>query len=124
MRTNWFIVKLVFEIEHQNTEAQTQFDEQWRLIMAEDSLEAHEKAVLIGSAESETITKLDGSILDWKFLSVTDILPFSAESDGSEIFSRVETSDNPKNYLRSVIAKASRFEDFDKSRALTWSLES
>jgi hypothetical protein len=124
MHTNWYIVKLVFGIEHQDSKAEIQFDEQWRMIMAEDNAEAFKKAMTIGIDESESITKLDGTIVNWKFLTITDIIPFSAESDGSEIFSRVETPDNHEYYKRSIFAKADRFKDYDKARALTWSLES
>lgn len=102
---NWFISKLVFRIEQTGGNIH-QFDEQWRLIQAENSELALEKALQIGAAESEELERFNGDFVRWTFICVTDVIPFSAGLDGSEIFSRVEQPENSAMYLEAIQTKA------------------
>ena len=61
---NWYLAKLVYQFTCENMAAATQFNEQFRLIFAEDSLHAFYKARLIGERES-TISHLTVLNIQW-----------------------------------------------------------
>ena len=104
----WYIAKLIFEITGDQFKV-PQFDEQWRMISANSKDEALEKAHQIGESESETLMRANGEKMAWEFISITDMIPFSAEHDGSEIFSRIESPENVMLYLKGVEAKSAQF---------------
>lgn len=107
MNSGWYIAKLVFRI---NGNGVSQFDEQWRLVMAPSEANAFEKASAIGNGESEQLLRPDGRTVGWEFVSVTDVFPFNAEVDGAEVFSRIEEPEHEGLYLRSVEAKSARYQ--------------
>lgn len=110
MNTDWYIAKLVFRITG-NEVGTLQFDEQWRLIHAPSEMDAFEKAQAIGVHETECIQRPDGKTIAWEFVSVTDVFPFNANTDGVEVFSRIEEPANEGFYLQSVKAKSARYSE-------------
>lgn len=108
MNSGWYIAKLVFRISD-NGRKNSQFDEQWRLIMAPSEADAFQKAQVVGQGESEHLKRSDGTTVSWEFVSVTDVFPFSADADGAEIFSRIEEPEHEGFYMQSVQAKSARY---------------
>jgi hypothetical protein len=65
-----------------------QFDEQLRLIQADDREEALHKAVQIGRKEEECFRNIKGELVRWIFRGVTHIHLMKQELyDGAELFS-------------------------------------
>lgn len=65
-----------------------QFDEQIRLIKAEDREEALHKAVQIGRKEEECFRNINGELVRWIFRGVTHVYLMKQELyDGAELFS-------------------------------------
>jgi hypothetical protein len=102
---DWFLAKLVFRIHCGNGNHAPQFDEQLRLIYAEDELHAFHKARLLGEGdrivpETEDINSLVN--VTWKFLDVIELHPLVNFIDGAEIYSVKREEDDANMYIRNI----------------------
>ena len=68
-----FITKLVFQIICGAGDHRAQFDEQLRLIFAENAELAFESAVKIGEAEQSSFYNRHEQLVQWKFTGVADL---------------------------------------------------
>jgi hypothetical protein len=102
---NWYLAKLVYRFICGNGQHTAQFNEQLRLINAEDSLHAFYKARLIGDREATTYSN-DKVSLRWKFIDVTEIIPVGEMSDGAEVWSGCVEDADPELYIRSIRQQA------------------
>ena len=103
----WYLVKLVYRIVcagHHNQPAE--FDEQIRLINAEDELHAFQKARLIGEKEGELKVECAGSVMCWKFIDVCELHQLDTCIDGAEMYSQIRVQDNADAYIRDTQKKA------------------
>ncbi|MGG9962751.1 DUF4288 domain-containing protein [Ferruginibacter sp. SUN106] len=104
---NWYMAKLVYQFICGSGKHTPQFNEQLRLIVAEDALHAFYKARLIGERETLDIVNNDISI-QWRFIDVTEILPVDNLSDGAELWSFMNEDSDAELYIRNTQQKASR----------------
>jgi len=102
---NWYLAKLVYRFICNNGQHTPQFNEQLRLINAEDSLHAFYKARLIGDRETIIFTSNNLSV-KWKFIDVTEIIPVGEMSDGAEVWSCCNEDTNAELYIRTTRQKA------------------
>ncbi len=101
----WYLAKLVYRIICSNGDHKPQFDEQLRLIYAEDDLHAFHKARLVGENEQvDQITK----IVKWKFIDVSELHLLSELTDGAEVYSRVMEEDNAEQYIHITQKRAAQ----------------
>lgn len=103
---NWYLSKIVFQIVCGNGNHSAQFDEQLRLIVAEDKEEAFYKAQQLGHKEEDTFYNQDQQLVQWKFINISDIYKLSELIDGAELYSRIEERDNADAYIHMVNSKA------------------
>lgn len=101
----WFLAKLVFRIHCGNGNHTPQFDEQLRLIYAEDELHAFHKARLFG--EGDRVIPAEDEIenagnVHWKFLDVIELHALVNFTDGAEIYSVKREEDDANVYIRSI----------------------
>ena len=101
----WYLVKLVYRIVCTDME-QAEFDEQLRLIYAEDELHAFQKARLIGEKEGEIQVQCAGSLMCWKFVDVCEIHKMDKLVDGAEMYSQVKVQENADAYIRDTQRRA------------------
>ncbi len=101
----WYLVKLVYRIVCSDME-HAEFDEQLRLIHAEDDLHAFQKARLIGEKEGQIQVQCAGSLMCWKFVDVCEIHKMEAPVDGAEMYSQIQVPENADTYIREVQRKA------------------
>lgn len=101
---NWYLSKLVFRIICGDGRHKAQFDEQLRVIFAEDELHAFQKARAIGEREcmEEHIIRR----VQWKFIDVSELLLLSDFIDGAEIYSKITEEENADLYIRNTQKKA------------------
>lgn len=99
------MAKLVYQFICGNGGHTPQFNEQLRLIVAEDALHAFYKARLIGERETLQIVN-NGLPIHWKFIDVTEILPVDKLSDGAELWSFMNEDTNAELYIRNTHQKA------------------
>ena len=98
----WFLAKLVYRIVCGQGNHTAQFDEQLRLIYAEDELHAFHKARLLGEGDSlkEEIESLVN--LRWKFIDVTELHLLACDTDGAETYSMIREEADANLYSRSI----------------------
>jgi hypothetical protein len=97
---NWFLAKLVFRIVCGSGTHAAQFEEQVRLIYADDELHAFHKARLLGDGECLREGNLAG--VQWKFIDVCELHLLAQSTDGVEIFSTIKEEANAEPYIRNV----------------------
>lgn len=103
---HWFIAKLVFQIVCGNGRHIPQFDEQLRLIYAEDELQAFYKARLLGEGDCLKDELDDTIVAKWKFIDVIELHLLSEYTDGVEIYSNIREEADPNLYIRSIQKQA------------------
>jgi hypothetical protein len=102
----WYLAKLVYQIVCGDGAHTPQFDEQLRLIMAEDELHAFQKARSIGEREQDNFLNSYNKPVRWKFIDVPELHPMNALIDGAEMYSRIREEDNADIYIRVTQLKA------------------
>jgi hypothetical protein len=103
---SWYLTKIIYRIICGEGDHTAQFDEQLRLIKAENENEAIEKAMEIGKNEQETFYNNHQQLVQWKFVNVPEIYEVSEFIDGAEIYSRIHETDDAFSYLKFVTWKA------------------
>ncbi|MBN9350961.1 MAG: DUF4288 domain-containing protein [Chitinophagaceae bacterium] len=103
---NWYISKVVYRIVCGNGNHTPQFDEQLRLIEAEDDLHAFQKARLLGEKEEDSFQNDKGKPVIWKFIDVQELFLLSELSDGTELYSQIKEEDSCENYIKGIHKRA------------------
>lgn len=103
---NWYLSKLIFRIVCGDGQHKAQFDEQLRLIQAGSKEEAFHKAQSLGMKSEELFFNQRQQLVQWQFISVSEIYLLQELMDGAELYSRVEETEDAESYLRFVHAKA------------------
>lgn len=101
---NWYIAKIIYRIASEADTA-AQYDEQLRLLQAEDLQAANVKAHDIGRQEEQAFFNQHQQLVQWQLLEIADIRPVSAIADGAEIYSHIEEPENEEAYLQIVHRK-------------------
>jgi hypothetical protein len=101
---NWYITKIVFNITAESNT--NQFDEQLRLVNAENKEEAFLKARAIGLREEDTFYNDNMREVKWEFVNVAEIISLPTLEDGTELYSRIHETNEAKSYIHFVHQKA------------------
>ncbi len=107
---HWFLVKIVYQIICGDGDHTAQFDEQLRLVHADNETAAFEKARSIGEQEQEMFLNHQQHLVQWQFVNVSELYKISALIDGAELYSRVQEADNPEIYIEVVHRKAAHIK--------------
>lgn len=102
----WYLAKLVYRIICGDGDHKAQFDEQLRLIQAEDELHAFNKAQLTGEREQDSFLNESAHAVQWRFLNVTELHTLEQLTDGAEVYSRIREEDDGEAYQHIVHVKA------------------
>lgn len=102
----WYIAKLIYRIICGEGIHKPQFDEQLRLIYAEDDLNAFQKASATGYREEETFLNNSSKLVQWKFMAVCELHLLNELTDGAELYSRICEEDDADNYTDIVHKRA------------------
>jgi hypothetical protein len=119
---NWYIAKLVFQVIGQGL-YDPQFDEQWRLIRADEVTWAHEKARVIGWLEQGNFDEEGQRKVEWKFIEVAEIQQIASMEDGVQLYSSTEVPMDAYAYVDLIRRKAeqslalARRKELDLARA-------
>jgi hypothetical protein len=103
---NWYLSKLVFQIICGEGNHTAQFDEQLRLIRAEDETEAYSRALALGLKEQDEFFDSQQKIVQWKFINLAELYKLSALLDGAELHSKIQEIDHPELYIELTNHKA------------------
>ena len=107
---NWFLAKIVYRIVCGEGSHTPQFDEQLRLISADNETEAFTKAQTIGRLEEEAFYNQECKMVQWQFINVSELYRISALIDGAELYSAVQEAENAGLYIDMVHKKASNIQ--------------
>jgi hypothetical protein len=103
---NWYIAKIVFNISAENTAHKPQFDEQLRLISADNKEEAFFKARTLGLSEEDSFLNDNHKTVKWEFINVAEIIPLKKLEDGMELYSQIHETEEAKSYINCIHQKA------------------
>jgi hypothetical protein len=102
----WFIAKMVYQIICGAGEHTPQFDEQLRIIRAENAEAAFRKAYEMGKKEQDSFLNQKNHPVRWKFINIADLYPILKLIDGAEIYSRIKEVDDADAYITFVHRRA------------------
>jgi hypothetical protein len=102
----WYLAKLVYRIICGDGSHTPQFDEQLRLVMADDELHAFYKARKIGEKEQDNFLNASQKPVHWKFIDVPEVFKLDDLIDGAEMYSRIHEEDDADIYIRVTKLKA------------------
>ena len=103
---NWYLAKLTYQIICGDGRHTAQFDEQLRLIIAEDEPEAFEKASSVGYREEESFYNERQQLVRWQFIDVSELHHLDVMVDGAELYSSIKEVDDGDNYIAWTHRKA------------------
>ncbi len=107
---NWYLSKIIFRIICGDGNHAAQFDEQLRLISANNVQEAYQKSQLLGSGEQDVFYNKEKQLVQWKFIGVSDLYQLNELIDGAELYSRIEEKDNADSYIQVIHKKSVSFQ--------------
>jgi hypothetical protein len=96
----WYLAKLVFRIICGEGNHTPQFDEQLRLVFAENEMHAFQKARILGDSEEDNFLNNEQKPVHWKFIDVSELHPLNELIDGAEIYSRINEDENADEYVK------------------------
>lgn len=103
---NWYLAKIVYRILCGEGHHTGQFDEQLRLIKADNKKEAFTKARSIGKQEEEVFLNQKKQLVHWQFVNVCELYCLGDLIDGAELYSCIQENDNPDEYINIINKKA------------------
>ena len=112
----WYLVKLVYQVVSGEGAHTPQFDEQLRLIRAEELDWAREKAKVLGQIGAFSFLNDRSEKVTWKFIDVVDVCEIGEIEDGAQLYSTTEEPQDVPSYLNIVELKAKRVLAFTKER--------
>ena len=95
----YYLAKINYQIITGSNDHTAQFDEQLRLIIADDEPEAFEKARSIGYREEESFYNERQQLVRWQFIDASELHHLDMMVDGAEIYSSIKEVDDPDNYI-------------------------
>ena len=102
----WYLAKMVFRIICGEGEHTPQFDEQLRLVAGLSKEEAFQKAREMGQREEEAFYNTKEQLVQWQFISVSELYQLQELIDGAELYSRIEEQEHADSYLHIIHKKA------------------
>jgi hypothetical protein len=115
---NWYLAKIVYQIICGEGKHKAQFDEQLRLIEAEDEATAFAKARAIGHKEQEAFLNEKQKLVRWQFINVAELYQLTALIDGAEMYSKILESESPELYITTVHKKATDIQEGSTHKCL------
>ncbi|CAN5799747.1 hypothetical protein BH11BAC4_BH11BAC4_18060 [soil metagenome] len=105
---NWYLLKIVYKIICGDGDHIAQFDEQLRVVLADDRFHAFTKGRCIGENEQESFYNCNKKIVQWKFMDVSEIYALDGLADGAELYSRINEVEDAENYRKLLAARANK----------------
>ena len=103
---NCYLAKIVYQVICGEGKHTPQFDEQLRLIAADNYDDAFEKATDIGLRGEQSFPNYRQQLVQWKFINVCELYCTADYADGAEMYSAIKEVANPDMYIKHVHQKA------------------
>jgi hypothetical protein len=105
---NWYLAKLIFQVRSGEGTHTPQFDEQWRLIRADEVSWAYEKASVLGRLDESSFLNDRDELVAWTFIEVADIHLVGSLEDGAQLFSSTEEPMDANAYIAQLKMKSQK----------------
>ena len=102
---NWYLAKLIFQVRSGEGAHTPQFDEQWRLIRADEVAWAYEKASVLGRLDESSFLNERNEMVAWTFIEVADIHIVGSLEDGEQLFSATKEPLDANAYIAQIKLK-------------------
>jgi len=99
---NWYLAKLIFQVRSGEGTHTPQFDEQCRLIRADEVEWAYEKATVLGRLDESNFLNDCNELVTWKFIEVADIHKIEMMEDGAQLYSTTQEPIDADAYIHEV----------------------
>jgi len=116
----WYLAKLVYRIICGEGNHKPQFDEQLRLVKAEDDLHAFQKARIMGRQEEDIFLNNAQKLVHWKFIDVPELHPLNELTDGAELYSRICEEEDADNYIKITHKRAAHLLENNTYESVTF----
>lgn len=103
---NWYLAKMVYRIVCGDGNHTPQFDEQLRLIRAEDELHAFQKARLLGDREQDNFLNAAQKPVHWKFIDIAELHKLDTMIDGVEMYSKIIEQHDATSFIHNTHVRA------------------
>lgn len=101
-----YLAKLIFNINIDNGNHTSQFDEQIRIIESNSLESAFHKARTIGKKEEEVFFNSEKKPVNWKFIDVLDLYPIEDLKDGEQVYSTTHESEDSGSFINYIKTKS------------------
>ncbi|MGZ3930987.1 MAG: DUF4288 domain-containing protein [Bacteroidia bacterium] len=101
-----FLAKLMFNINIDNGNHNSQFDEQIRIIEARSEEEAFFKARRLGREEEESFTNTENKTVNWKFIDVSNLYMLDNVADGAQLYSTTHEAEDANAFIKFIRQKS------------------
>jgi hypothetical protein len=101
-----FLAKLIFNINIDNGNHNSQFDEQIRIIMARNSEEAFFKARRLGKEEEESFTNSENKTVSWTFIDIANLYLLDDIKDGEQLYSTTHETEDANTFIKFIRQKS------------------
>jgi hypothetical protein len=101
-----YLAKLMFNINIDNGNDESQFDEQVRIIVAQSLVSAFYKARVIGKKEEETFMDSESRLVSWQFIDVSDVYSLQQVKDGDQVYSNSHKIKDTGSFIKFIRQKS------------------
>ncbi len=101
-----YLAKMKFNININEENQSSQFDEQTRVIEAKSSEEAFIKARSLGRKEEEVFLNKENKSVRWKFIDVIDLFHLEQAKDGEQLYSLTHEKEDAKTFINYIRHKS------------------
>jgi len=112
----WYITKIVYRIICGKGNHPPQFDEQLRLIQAEDDFHAFIKARQLGHREEDSFLNNQLKPVVWKFIDVKEVQFLGTMEDGVELNSCINEKEDAEAFIKDTYLRATQLMEKLSSR--------
>lgn len=103
---NRYLIKLMFNINIDNGNNVSQFDEQIRVIESHNLEDAFYKARAIGKREEETFLNNENQLVNWQFIDVAEVYPLENLKDGDQVYSSTRKIKDTTSFISYIRQKS------------------
>lgn len=113
---NWYIAKIIYQVISGKGDHVPQFDEQFRLIRADEISWAWEKAHVIARMEQSIFKNCKEEDVLWKFVAVEDVCHVENLEDGAQVYAQTTEPECANEYIALRQARSKKFLQADRNR--------
>ncbi|WP_316829806.1 DUF4288 domain-containing protein [Pedobacter aquatilis] len=110
----WFAVNCIYQVICGEGKHSPQFNEQVRLVTAETSFEAIQKAKLLAFGYNASFENCVGEMVRWEFIAVGGITAVDEPTDGIEVSSKILEPKSVEAYLKDLKHRTKTLTELNK----------